>query len=125
MSIPYPDDQNRRLLEHKLQLEQIERALDMLDRRLLTSENLSLFGEELRSIIQDLVVFREQSVRPSIVSIEVILKILRSAQNELYIALDMFESRSKFTESKRRSFYKCLNNFQEYLYQAIGYFNDA
>jgi hypothetical protein len=126
MQTPYSeaDDQDRRLKKHKIKIEEIERTLDMLDRRMLTSENLNLFAEELRGIIQDLGALREQSVRRSIIPIEVVLKILRAAQNELYIALDMFEARSKFTESKRRSFYKCLNNFQEYLYQAIRYFND-
>ncbi len=107
---------------YQQRLKSMERSLDLTDRRKYTSSAISAIEFDLREVIRGLSQLREQPIRRTTLEFEPVLVNLRRAQNELYIAMDMLEAKSKFTESNRRSFYKCLNNFQEYLFEALRFF---
>jgi hypothetical protein len=119
---PYSSNAEK-LMAYNHILKDMEQLMDRTDKRLFTVMSINKLQNELRQVIIGLSELRKQRLRNSRVSIEAILANLRRAQDELYVAADMLEAKGKFTESRSRSFYKCLSNFQDYLFQALQDFS--
>ncbi len=97
--------------------------MDTVDKREFSMMLINQLESDLRQVIIGIRDLREHRIKGFPGSIEAILASLRRAQEELYIASEMLELKGKSTESRSRSFYKCLSNFQDYLFEALHNFN--
>ncbi len=120
----YPNSSNTdKLMVYKQKLQAMERLMDTVDKREFSMMLINQLESDLRQVIIGIRDLREHRIKGFPGSIEAILASLRRAQEELYIASEMLELKGKSTESRSRSFYKCLSNFQDYLFEALHNFN--
>ena len=107
---------------YKEKLTEMERSMDITDGRTLTNMSIDNLAHELRQVIKGIRNLPEHTIRNHLISLDAVLSNLRQAQIELNVASDLLASKGKSTERDSRSFYKCLNNFQEFLYEALQNF---
>jgi hypothetical protein len=120
--LPSKSDDLDALRRYREILVVMERKMDITDRRTYTTMSINKLESELRQIIDGIRNLPERPARNYFVSLDAVLSNLRRAQIELYVASDLLESKGKSTERDSRSFYKCLSNFQEFLYEALQNF---
>jgi hypothetical protein len=106
-------------------------VIESLQKLLLYGENLrninkdaiNAFERDLREVIQGVEELRQTTdISQHLTSVDAVQENVRSAINELYIALDVIERQDTEIESTRRSFYTCLINCRRYLTQALKLF---
>jgi hypothetical protein len=122
MRDPRNSDDLATLMLYKEKLAEMERLMDITDKRTYTAVSIDKLESELRQVINGIRKLSEHPVRNHLLSLDAVLSNLRRAQNELYVASDLLNSKGRSTERDSRSFYKCLNNFQEFLYEALQNF---
>ncbi len=118
MRDPSDSDDRKTLMLYKEKLAEMERLMDITDKRTYTTMSIDKLERELRRVIEGI----RKLPAKHLLSLDAVLSNLRRAQNELYVASDLLNSKGKSTERDSRSFYKCLNNFQEFLYEALQNF---